>query len=115
MRIYISGPITGREDGNRAAFAQAERQLRAAGFTPINPHDNGLPADTLWHEHMRRDLALLLECDGVALLDEWDQSRGARIEYALARDVGLPRRIVQHWIEDAPPWKRQALPTEAGG
>ena len=100
-RLYISGPITGVADGNRAAFSAAEAQLRAAGFVPINPRDNGLPADSTWHEHMRADLRLLLDCDGVALLDGWENSRGARVEFQLAAGIGMPRRMVAFWLEDA--------------
>lgn len=37
MRIYISGPMTGRPDLNRKAFFDAEEKLHHAGNFVINP------------------------------------------------------------------------------
>ena len=39
MRIYISGPITGREDLNRAEFERARALLKCAGHDPLCPLD----------------------------------------------------------------------------
>lgn len=39
MRIYISGPMTGKPDLNRSAFDAAEKRLTAQGHFVINPHD----------------------------------------------------------------------------
>jgi hypothetical protein len=33
----------------------------------------------------------------VALLDDWADSRGARIEVRLARDVGIPAMLLDRW------------------
>lgn len=38
MRIYISGPMMGKPDLNRPAFAAAEKRLTAQGHFVINPH-----------------------------------------------------------------------------
>ena len=36
--VYLSGPMTGREDWNRAAFAEAERACRDVGACHVfNP------------------------------------------------------------------------------
>ena len=39
MRIYVSGPITGRPNLNREAFAWAAGALGIAGHSAVNPHD----------------------------------------------------------------------------
>ena len=38
MRTYISGPMSGKPDLNRAAFDAAEKRLTAQGHFVINPH-----------------------------------------------------------------------------
>lgn len=89
-KVYISGPITGMPGLNRAAFDAAATMLRRIdGHDVVNPHENGLPADAPWEQHMRADLALLLECDTIYMLNGWERSRGARIEHALACDLGM--------------------------
>jgi hypothetical protein len=39
---------------------------------------------------MRVDIKLAVDCDGIAMLPGWEQSRGAAIERNLLRDLGLP-------------------------
>lgn len=89
-KVYISGPITGMPSLNRAAFDDAAAMLRGgAWYGVVNPHDNGLPIDAPWEQHMRADLALLLGCTAIYMLHGWERSRGARIEHALACDLGM--------------------------
>ena len=38
MRVYVSGPMTGISDHNRAAFDAAAKRLREQGHFVINPH-----------------------------------------------------------------------------
>ena len=41
MRVYISGPMTGKPDNNRAAFGAAATRLRDLGHFVINPAELG--------------------------------------------------------------------------
>lgn len=50
---------------------------------------------------MRNAIRLLLECDAVALLPDWQHSRGASIEYQLATDLAMPAHPVEHWLAEA--------------
>ena len=59
------------------------------GYEPVNPLSNGLPADFPWKEHMKADIATLLDCDGIYLLPDWDLSVGARIEANIAAECGM--------------------------
>ncbi|WP_297628726.1 DUF4406 domain-containing protein [uncultured Rikenella sp.] len=90
MKVYISGPITGlpRKETERA-FGAAEAEILARGHEPVNPLRNGLPKSATWHEHMRADLRQLLDCDAIYMIGEWWYSSGARLEWQLARDVGI--------------------------
>lgn len=99
-KIFISGPMTGLFDFNRQAFDDAEAALRGAGYDVFNPANNGLPKEnTLWETHMRRDIAALMECDAVAVLPGSEYSRGARMEVAMALELGItPVRRFEDWI-----------------
>lgn len=89
-KCYISGPITGIPDGNKARFLAASEALKAIGYEPVNPHDNGVQAGAPWAEHMRADIAILMGCDRIFMLPGWTASKGARIEYDLAAALGIP-------------------------
>lgn len=90
MKIYISGPISGLPlETVYNNFTNVEAQLLEQGYEVVNPLNNGLPTNATWEEHMRADLRLLLDCDAIYMLEGWEKSRGARIEYALAVDLKL--------------------------
>lgn len=89
-KIYISGPISGLPlETVYNNFTNAEVRLLEQGYEVVNPINNGLPTNATWEEHMRADLRLLLDCDAIYMLEGWEKSRGARIEYALAVDLKM--------------------------
>lgn len=89
MRIYIAGPMTGRPQFNYPAFHQAAALLRAAGHVVINPAENPAPACGSWRGYMRMSVAQVASVDCLVMLPGWQFSKGARIEYLLARLLGL--------------------------
>ena len=90
MKIYISGKITDTDiEQTREKFRAACDFLREMGQDPINPLENGLPFDSPWEQHILRDIELLMGCGGIFLLPDWVESRGARIEHAVAKEMGL--------------------------
>jgi hypothetical protein len=92
-KIYISGPITGMVNLNREAFFRAEVHIVATllGY-PLNPHRIGacLPESATWLDFMRVDIAAMMEAESVYMLRGWWKSRGARIEWILAKLLGIP-------------------------
>ncbi|AWY05718.1 deoxycytidylate deaminase [Microbacterium phage Percival] len=114
--LYISGPMTGIKHWNYPAFTDAAAELRAWGFNVISPHeldqDAGVDPNAEWTAAMRRDAiardveAVAKLADGVALLDGWHHSSGARAEVAVANSLSLPIQTIHEWIaearEDAP-------------
>lgn len=90
-RIYIAGPMTGLTEHNFPAFHAAADQLRQAGWNVVNPAENfGGRTDLPREDYLRADVALLVGCDAVAMLGGWEDSRGAKLEYLLARELGMP-------------------------
>lgn len=85
--VYIAGPITGHENGNREAFFGAEQLLKQQGYIVLNPHC--LPAGLTEFQYMDVCLAMLRSSDAIYLLDGWEASSGAIAERALAKKLGL--------------------------
>lgn len=99
MRMYVIGPVTGREDRNRAAFEEARRRLGAVGHEASTPLDF-VPEDAEHATAMRMSLCWMLltgSVRGVALLDGWEGSPGARVEEAVAVACGIPCGPVEAW------------------
>lgn len=119
LRVYISGPITGKENHNREEFQRIKEEINKRGFNAVNPlditHNNpmvkGLLEDLernknyhggnaesekerltkeLWSLCMKLDIAELVYCNAVVLLKDWETSRGAILELAIAQQLGLP-------------------------
>lgn len=89
-RIYLSGPMTGIAEHNFPAFNAEAARLGALGYDVVNPVDiNPIEAQSSWHECLRNDLAALLTCDTLALLDGWQGSAGAHLEMHVAHRVGM--------------------------
>lgn len=89
--LYLSGPMTGMPELNFPAFHRAAASLRRTGYRVINPAELDA-ADTrelTWAEYMRRDIKVLTDCEVIALLPGWENSRGARIEKLVADALGM--------------------------
>lgn len=98
--LYLSGPMTGYPDHNVLEFAYAAENLRYKGYGVVNPADFPRDLDS-WEEYVKRDLRDMLTCQGVAVLDGWQESRGAALEVDLAHQLKLPVMTVDRWIEFA--------------
>lgn len=98
MKLYISGPMTGRPDLNYPAFNEAATFLQAHGFEVSNPATYPATEGETWEACLRRDLVDLLRCDGVATLPGWTRSRGARFEVRTAKMLRLPVHSVLWWV-----------------
>jgi len=98
MRIYIAGPMTGLPDYNLPAFAKAKEVLDALGHEGVNPGEPGVIDGYEWSDYVRDGLHLLLDCEGVALLDGWERSKGAQLEVHIARTLGMPVGKLVDWI-----------------
>ena len=89
-KVYISGAIAHYNiDERKGAFANAEQNLRNMGFSPVNPFKNGLPDEAHWREHMRADIARLLDCEFIYMLKDWELSKGAKLELDVASSCGI--------------------------
>lgn len=84
-KIYVAGKITGLNYTQvEYKFLMAQCKLELEGHLPIIPL-HYCHCEWSWWRCMRICLALLKECDTIALLPDWKQSRGAKIEYVFAK------------------------------
>lgn len=102
-RLYLAGPMTGIENLNFPLFHAEAARLRAMGFDIINPAEINGGADELaacaamtpaelkahWQACMRKDIAVLMTCDGVVMLPSWEKSKGATLEHHNAAALGM--------------------------
>lgn len=82
MIVYIAGPMKGKPENNRPAFAEAQRQLEEMGCIVLNPAvlPDGMPADA----YMPICIAMVEQADAVYCLPGWVDSLGATIERTFA-------------------------------
>lgn len=94
--VFISGPYrSDTEYGVHKNIQNAEAvalRVWQLGHVAFCPHKNtayfgGIAPDSLWLEG---DLEVLRRCDALCLVPGWETSSGARAEFALAIELGLP-------------------------
>lgn len=100
-RIYLAGPMSGLENLNFPTFHAETARLRALGYDVVNPAEINPDPLAQWRDCMRQDIKQLVDCDGIALLDGWEKSRGASLEHHIAQGLGLPVRMACHITEAA--------------
>jgi len=90
-KVYISGKVTGLDyDVAFKMFEDAEQEVKNLGGTPVNPMRFCPNEPTwAWEKFMEICLKELLYCDGIFMLKNWGHSKGARIEYVVAKELGF--------------------------
>ena len=91
-KIYISGRITGLSiDVATKIFNNAEALLRKTYKCEIiNPMAAVIfEKGKTWEQYMLEDIEILFKCDAIFMMNNWKASKGACIEHAIAREIGL--------------------------
>lgn len=91
MKVFISGPMSGYADYNRAAFMAAEKLLKDNSFDVFNPAWMDVGAEWTSKELLSIDICALSHCDAIFHLHGWERSSGARFEhlYADKSDISM--------------------------
>lgn len=101
LAIYISGGITGVKNW-QDVFMAAEKDLilhlhaRLFIFNPvkiskdlersIKVNTGKMPGYT---DYMREDIKILARCNAICMLPGWKRSKGARLEYRIAKILNM--------------------------
>jgi hypothetical protein len=82
--------MTGIEDFNHPAFYAAAQAWEDAGWEVANPAEIE-PTDEpdSYRFYLREDIRLLLDCDAIAMLDGYPESRGAMLEMNIAQALKI--------------------------
>lgn len=111
MNLYVIGPVTGKPNENREEFERVRGELldnATLGAVSI-PHDYIEP-DSTWEHAMRMSITVMMQWwsfelgpvihqpFGIAMLDGWKDSKGARIEHDLACALGITCRPWREWL-----------------
>ena len=100
MKIYISGAITNNKN-YKEDFERAEDylQIEYPSAEIINPAlvNSFLPKSTTYEEYMKMCFCMLDMCDSIYMLSNYEQSKGACMEYgyAMARDLIISKQSEQ--------------------
>jgi hypothetical protein len=92
MKIYISGKMTGlkREEYVRnfddAALFLGKVLPNCDILNPLYFEIDGI--ERTWEEWMKIDIAALMDCDAIFLQNNWKNSKGAKLEYYIAKKLG---------------------------
>ena len=93
--VYLSGPMTGMEDWNHSAFVRAAEHLKETVgcyiFNPAKAFESRKDLPRPIYEVTLPDwsLHLLLQATAIYMLAGWEHSRGARLEFTVANELGL--------------------------
>ena len=88
-KIYLSGKISGLRICEAIKnFESAENQLKKYAII-VNPMRLSHDHDKSWQSYMKEDIKALMYCDAIAMLPNYESSKGALIELNLAKSLGF--------------------------
>ncbi len=83
------------------------RKVWLSGFTAICPHLNTDFEDNLLiphEEYLKGDLEILIRCNVILMLENWENSKGARQEHDEAHAIGIP---ILYSVESLEAWYKE--------
>lgn len=99
--LYLAGPMTGYPENNYPAFRRNQELLEFAGYTVVNPANTGPEGKSHYVDLLRADLQEMFGCHGIAVMENWWESSGARNEVMVGGLLKMPVRSVAEWIDRA--------------
>lgn len=113
QKVYLSGQITNLPpDKYHENFEKAGEWMVMCDYEVVNPlhvvaceaedcnEDARKPDGSYLHHwscYMRYDIIQMLQCDAIAMLPNWENSKGAHLEKLIAIECGLE---VMHITDD---------------
>lgn len=91
MKVYIAGKITGDPEyfekfAKAAAYIEQQGYIRRQRNIVLNPAD--MPEGMSKADYMRICFAMIDTADFCVFLQDWEESRGARLERAYCEYIG---------------------------
>jgi hypothetical protein len=90
MKIYLSGAISKLSEAEyKSRFFVAQEAMQELGYQVVNPCLLSHEGNIHWADFMLTDIKALFECGAIYMLNNWKDSKGARIEHAIAVETGM--------------------------
>ena len=91
MKVYIAGKVTGTSLVECThKFGTAHIAIQKLGHTAINPLAVVNNWKTTWQAAMKLCIAALMTADAVYVLPCSQDSKGAKLELKIAKELGIP-------------------------
>ena len=91
MRLYLAGPMTGRPEYNYPLFRQTAQEWRKCGWDVLDPSEKfGGRTDLPYEVYIKASIIDVLACDAIAVLPDWEDSKGAALEVHIGRALRYP-------------------------
>lgn len=90
-KIYVAGKVTGEDLAICSMkFGSIQKAIEDLGYEVINPMELVKNPETHWTVAMRICIMKLMTCHGIFVLRDHVNSKGATIEFQLAKDLKMP-------------------------
>lgn len=100
-KIYIAGKVSGEKIHEcTMKFGKVQKQLEALGLEVVNPLEVVNDWHAPWKEAMKLCIKALLDCDDVLFLQDYLSSKGAMMEYTIAKSLDMPRHFSVSAIQE---------------
>jgi hypothetical protein len=97
--LFISGPMSGMPDANRASFKGYAALLKSAGYQVVDPTAiDGFSIANTYEVNLRLTIGALMGCNAVATLPGWQSAPGAVREVEFAVTSGMTVAPVDYWL-----------------
>tara|TARA_Y100000034_G_scaffold28948_1_gene34802 strand:+ start:169 stop:567 length:399 start_codon:yes stop_codon:yes gene_type:complete len=108
--VYVAGKYY--DEGEWETFQNIRKaeiiaaKLWPKKIAPICPHKNteNFGSIATWGEFMAGSIAILNRCDALMTVDNWKNSKGAKMEVEFAQNEGIP---IFHNLEDLLKWSEE--------
>lgn len=92
--IYIAGPISGLDPEVAKKNFELATEILHKTFSIraniLNPFALvKYNEDYEWKDYMIKCMPIIFNCDSIYMLEDWQKSKGARIEFAIAVELGF--------------------------
>ena len=108
MLVYVSGPYSpghGRStEDNIIAARKVAIALWEDGHAVICPHLNTAHFEddckATYDDYISGDLEMVRRCDGIVMISNWDQSKGAHLEHL---EAAFTKKKIYYWPDKPSP------------
>jgi hypothetical protein len=95
MLLYVSGKYSGDIDANIETAMVIAAELWIKGHAVICPHANTAHFERrglslTYEDYIAGDLNMISRCDGLVMIPDWENSKGAVIEKDYAESLNIP-------------------------